>query len=149
MKTKFLMPVKGEYTSIEKTPDEVFAKKQMGDGFLVTPDEGKVYAPFSGKVTVLFPAGHAYGIKNIKGVEILIHIGIDTVKMKGEGFKKHVEADDFVKKGQLLGEFDIDLIKKKGYDPVTPVVLIDSKNVEVLKKKEKDGRDQLKVSIES
>ncbi len=146
MKTKITMPIKGDYTGIDKTPDDAFANKGMGDGFLITPEEGKAYAPFSGKVSVMFPTGHAVGLKNASGVEVLIHVGIDTVKLKGEGFTQHVKQGDRVKKGDVLLEFDIDYIKEQGYDPATPLVFVEKEKVEILKK-ETDTRDTLKLSL--
>ncbi|HGE2978397.1 TPA: PTS glucose transporter subunit IIA, partial [Streptococcus pneumoniae] len=87
------------------------------------PSEGKVYAPFDGKITNIFPTKHAIGLKSDEGVELLIHIGLDTVELKGQGFISHVEEGDRVFKNQLIFEMDLNLIKTKGYETVTPVIV--------------------------
>ena len=104
-------PLTGELVNLTDVPDEVFASGVMGKGIAVNPSEGKVFAPANCEVTTLFPTGHAIGLKTSNGTEILIHIGMDTVKMNGEGFKTHVVQGDKVKAGQLLIEFDIEKIK--------------------------------------
>lgn len=121
-------PIKGEIIPLSKVNDEVFADSIMGKGCAVIPEEGKVYAPADGVVTALFPTGHAVGITTASGVEILIHIGINTVKLNGEFFKLHIKKGDAVKKNDLLIEFDLDEIIKQGYDLTTPIVIINTKN---------------------
>ncbi len=148
MKFKFTMPIKGPYVRVEEASDEAFANKQLGDGFLLNPEEGKVYAPFTGEVNVLFPGGHAIGLKDMKGVEMLIHIGLDTVKLKGEGFTPHVEQGANIRKGDLLLEFDMDTIHKNGYATDTPVIFPGKTSVETVKIKERPERDVLKVKLD-
>ncbi len=116
-------PVKGEVKPLSEIADEAFSSEAMGKGIAIVPTEGKVYAPADGTITTLFPTGHAVGIRTEKGAEILIHIGMDTVKLNGEGFKKIKAQGDKVKKGDLLLEFDLDLIKSKGYVIDTPVII--------------------------
>ena len=147
IKTKFHMPIKGEYKDISETPDKVFAEGTVGPGFAIEPEEGKVYAPFRGTVSVLFPGGHAVGLKDPKGLEVLIHIGLDTVNMKGEGFTTHVSQNEVVKKGDLLVEFDIEKIKEKADSVMSPVAFSGHESLEVLKSKEKDGRAHLKIEV--
>lgn len=108
-------PVKGKTVPVSQVNDEVFASKGMGDGIGIIPAEGKVYAPFDGTVEAVFPTGHAVGI-SANGVETLIHIGINTVELDGQGFKAKVQQGDTVKKGDLLVEFDKAYIEEKGYD---------------------------------
>ena len=95
----------------------------MGNGIAVEPTEGKVFAPADAEVTTLFPTGHAIGLKTNKGTEILIHIGMDTVRLDGKGFKTHVQQGDRGKQGQLMIEFDIDFIKKNNLPTITPVLV--------------------------
>ena len=116
-------PLTGKLVALPDVPDEVFASGLLGKGIAVNPSVGKVVAPADGEVTTLFPTGHAIGIKTNNGAEILIHIGMDTVKMNGYGFKTHVQQGDRIKQGQLLIEFDIDKIKKAGYPVITPVLV--------------------------
>ncbi len=116
-------PLTGELVALPDVPDAVFASGMLGKGIAVNPSVGKVFAPADAEVTTLFPTGHAIGLKTAKGAEMLIHIGMDTVKMNGDGFKAHVAQGDRVKKGQLLIEFDIDKIKKAGYPVITPVLV--------------------------
>ena len=128
-----VLPVKGEIIPITEVEDKVFSEKLMGDGFAVKPSEGKVYAPFSGEITVAFPTGHAYGMKCDNGKEILIHVGMDTVELDGKGFTQHVKQGDCVKQGDLLCEVDLDFIKNSGKSTVTPVIFTDGTTVSELK----------------
>ena len=94
----------------------------VGDGFAIKPAEGKVFSPVNGTVVTVFPTKHAIGIAADNGTEILIHIGIDTVNLKGEGFTSHIEQGDIVEQGQLLMEMDLDYIAKNASSIITPVV---------------------------
>ena len=109
--------------ALSDVPDEVFASGVPGKGVVINPAEGKFFVLADAEVTTLFPTGHAIGMKTANGAEILIHIGMDTVKMNGEGFKTHVAQGDKVKQGQLLIEFDVAKIKQSGYPVITPVVV--------------------------
>jgi PTS system trehalose-specific IIC component len=126
-------PETGKVIPITEVPDQVFSSKMMGDGFAIDPTEGKVYAPFTGEITVAFPTGHAYGMKTASGKEVLIHIGMDTVELNGEGFKPAVKQGDHVKQGDLLTEVDLDFIKKKGKPIITPIIFTDGTEIELLK----------------
>lgn len=116
-------PIKGETIKLEDVEDAAFATGVLGQGLAIKPTEGKVVAPVSGEVTTLFPSLHAIGITSDEGVEILIHVGLDTVQLEGKGFKAHVKQGDKIVKGQELVTFDIDFIQKSGYSIVTPVVV--------------------------
>ena len=116
-------PLTGEVVALSDVPDEVFSGGVLGKGAAVNPAEGKVIAPADAEITTLFPTGHAIGMKTSNGAEILIHIGMDTVKMNGDGFKTHVQQGDRVKKSRLRIEFDIAKIKAAGYPVITPVVV--------------------------
>ena len=115
-------PVPGQIVSIETVPDQVFASGAMGQGFAVIPSEGKVSAPVSGEVTAVFASKHAIGIQSDSGLEILVHVGIDTVQLDGKHFDLHVEKGQRVEAGELLISFDIEAIQTAGYEVITPVI---------------------------
>lgn len=117
-----LCPVPGSAIDIANVADQVFASKAMGDGIGIKPTSGELVAPFSGTVEALFPTGHALAIKHESGVGVMLHIGIDTVEMNGEGFTAHVVQGDHVEQGQLLVTFDRDKIAAAGYDDTTMVI---------------------------
>ena len=121
--TSIYAPVKGEVLPISESADEVFASKAMGDGVAINPTENMMYAPADGTISLVFPTGHAVGITLNNGVELLIHAGIDTVKMEGEGFKNFVAVGDTVKKGDKLLSFDRNLIVEKGYQTQTMLLV--------------------------
>ncbi|HZK22777.1 MAG TPA: glucose PTS transporter subunit IIA, partial [Atopostipes sp.] len=118
-----LSPMDGEVVPLEKVNDEVFSSKMMGDGIAILPSDGKVYAPVAGEITVAMDSNHAVGIQSDEGAEILIHIGIDTVEMKGEGFKSYVKQGDQVAVGDLLLEADLNAIKEHEYDTTTMIIV--------------------------
>ncbi|MBL0701844.1 MAG: PTS glucose transporter subunit IIA [Spiroplasma sp.] len=119
---EFSLPITGEIIAIEDVQDPVFAQKMMGDGFAIIPTDGNIYAPFDGVILSVFPTGHAVGIKSEDGMEVLIHFGLDTVKLKGEGFRVHVEQNDVVKAGDLLITVDIKAIQPLVPSLVSPVI---------------------------
>lgn len=116
-------PVKGEVIPLDQVDDQAFASGVMGKGMAIIPTEGKVCSPCDGVVSAIFPTGHAVGVTSNDGVEVLIHIGMDTVKMEGRGFDKKVKEGDKVTRGQILVEFDMDAVQKAGYSLVTPVII--------------------------
>jgi glucose-specific phosphotransferase system IIA component len=116
-------PIAGKLIPLTQVPDATFAQGLIGPGIAVEPSQNFITAPFDGKVVNLFHTNHAIGLESDLGVELLIHIGIDTVKMKGNGFKSFVKQGDVVKKGQKLIEFDLDLIKKEAKSIITPVIV--------------------------
>lgn len=119
-------PLSGNVISLEKVADPTFSQKMMGEGLAIEPSTGKVVAPFSGKVVQLFPTKHAIGLESDTGIELLIHIGLETVSLDGEGFDAFVKQGDRVQKGDTLLIFDMDLIKKKGFNLVTPIIITNS-----------------------
>ena len=116
-------PVSGELVPLETVSDAVFAEKSLGDGVAVIPTDGSLYAPADGTISVFFPTGHAIGMTTDDGVELLIHVGMDTVQLEGKGFRPFAKEGDRVTKGQKLLEFDMELICKEGYSLVTPVLI--------------------------
>ncbi len=119
-------PVKGECIPISEVSDPTFAEEILGKGMAIKPTEGKFYAPCDGTISTLFPTGHAIGLTTSDGVELLIHVGLDTVQLKGQFFSTKVEVNQTVKKGDLLLEADIAEISKAGYDTVTPMLICNS-----------------------
>lgn len=120
-------PLHGHAMEITASNDDAFASKAMGDGALIIPETGAVYAPFDGRVVTLFPTKHAIGIVSNDGIEMLIHVGIDTIELHGQYFKAHIEQGESVKEGQCLVEFDLQAIQEAGYDTQTMVVITNSK----------------------
>jgi glucose-specific phosphotransferase system IIA component len=116
-------PCNGKVVPLSEVSDPTFAEKILGDGFAVIPSEGKIYAPADGEVTMVFDTLHAITITSTQGTELLIHIGLDTVTLKGEPFTAHVVAGDKVKKGDLLMDVDLDKIKAAGLEIITPVLI--------------------------
>ena len=124
-------PMKGEVLDVSKSADPAFASKAMGEGVAINPSEGVIYAPANGTISLIFPTKHAMGITLNSGVELLIHAGIDTVKMEGKGFETFVETGAKVKKGDKLLSVDMDLVKEKGYQTQTMFLVADAKGKEV------------------
>lgn len=116
-------PLEGKVIPLTEVPDETFAQKMMGDGVAIIPSTGKVCSPVNGEIIMIFDTLHAIAIKSEEGPEILIHVGLDTVKLNGKYFKSNIKQGDKVNKGQLLLEFDNEKIKELGYNTVTPIII--------------------------
>ena len=125
---KLMSVVDGKKKYLEEVNDEAFSQKMMGDGIAVVPSVGKVYAPASGRVSMLFPTYHAIGLILTDGVEVLIHIGIDTVELNGQYFESYVKQGDKVKKGDRLMKVDFKSIEKANYDITTLIICTNSQN---------------------
>jgi len=119
----FISPLAGHVLPLSQIEDQVFSQGLMGEGFAVDLSDGKVIAPFSGEIVMTFPTKHAYGIKRNDGLEVLIHLGMDTVELNGEGFECLVEIGDIVQQGDIIANVDLDYIKSKGKSLVSPVVI--------------------------
>lgn len=123
-------PLKGTVVPLAQVPDETFASKILGDGVAIDPLEGILLSPVDGEVVQVFRTNHAVGLLSASGLEILLHVGIDTVKMNGEGFRALVKPGQKVKAGDRLLEFDLGLVKAKAKSAITPMVVT---NMEVVK----------------
>ena len=142
-------PLSGEVLPLTQVKDQVFSSGALGKGVAIKPSEGKLYAPADGVVTTLFPTGHAVGITTETGAEILMHIGMDTVELDGQGFTVKVKQDDHIKKGDLLVEFDIETIEAAGFSTITPIVVTNTSDfMDVLDMDQKEvihGEDFLTI----
>ena len=126
-------PIEGTIKPVKESSDAAFASGALGKGVVIIPSDGKVYAPVSGTVTVLFPSLHAIGITSDSGVELLIHIGINTVQLDGKGYTAHIKQGDHVECGQLLVEFNMDYITSEGYSLETPVLVTNYNDLKEIK----------------
>ena len=117
-------PTSGEVKRLEEVNDEVFSAKMAGDGVAILPESGTFCSPVEGKITRIFPTKHAFSVES-RGVEILVHIGLDTVELKGEGFKLLKSEGESVSVGDAIVEVDLDFLKLKGKDIITPIVVTD------------------------
>ena len=128
-KEKVVSPVDGDIVKLEDVPDEVFSAKLAGDGIAIMPHSNTFVAPVSGVVSKIFSTNHAFSIKTSSGLEVLVHIGLDTVELKGEGFKRLVQEGDEVSVGKPIIFADLEFIKAQGKPLITPIVLNHEKNL--------------------
>ncbi len=128
-------PLSGKVLNLTEVPDKVFSEKILGDGFAIDPSEGKVLSPVDGTIVNVFKTGHALGLETETGVEILIHVGIDTVKMNGDGFEALVQYGQKVKVGQELIRFDLEKVRSQATSTISPVVITNMDRVLQIHKK--------------
>ena len=132
-------PVQGNVMSLNQVKDKVFSSEALGKGIAIIPDEDIIYAPISGEIVTLFPTHHAIGIKTDNGIEVLIHIGIDTVELEGKYFESFIKQGEYVQMGQKLISFNRQKIKEKGYDDTVVMIVTNSDNyLEVIPSQEKN-----------
>lgn len=127
-KYKIMAPCKGKVIPLKEVNDPTFSQEMIGKGVAIIPEERLICSPVDGKVTMVFPTGHAVGLCSNDGVEVLVHIGLDTVNLKGEGFNVLKQKGDSVKVGDSLVEVNLENIQEKGYDTVIPVVITNTQN---------------------
>ncbi|GAB3049235.1 PTS sugar transporter subunit IIA [Virgibacillus ainsalahensis] len=127
-------PVDGEVVQLEDVPDPVFSEKMMGDGIAVKPANGKLVSPVKGEVIQVFPTKHAIGIRAENSAEVLLHIGLETVQLKGDGFTSYVNEGDKVDVGDKLIDFDINIIEEKASSSITPVLITNTNEMSEIKK---------------
>ncbi|MCC5896056.1 MAG: PTS glucose transporter subunit IIA [Alkalibacterium sp.] len=140
----------GEVMKIEEVPDDLFSQRMIGDGFAMMPESEDVFAPVSGKLIEVADAKHAYYIETQEGIKVLIHIGIDTLLLKGEGFESYVKRNTFVEKGDKLASFDRQLFEERGFQPVIPVIILDHASVaslEVRPSKEAIANETIALTV--
>lgn len=129
-------PLTGKAVDLANVPDPVFSEKMMGDGIAIEPAEGVVVSPVNGEIVQIFPTKHAIGIRAENGAEILIHIGLETVSMNGEGFETFVSEGSKVKAGEKLVTFDMELINQKAKSTITPIIITNSDQLASIEKQE-------------
>lgn len=145
-RNKIVSPVKGKVIDLSLVNDNAFASKAMGEGFAIEPTGNTFLSPISGTVTVVFPTGHALGIVN-DDIELIIHIGIDTVKLQGDGFHIFVQQGDTIHQGDRIAEVNIKKIKEKGFDVTTMVVCTNGHVPKVMKKWNQDIKEGEEIAI--
>lgn len=116
-------PVEGEAVALSEVSDPTFGQEILGKGVAIRPHKGRVVSPVDGTVSIMFDTGHAVSVISDSGTEVLVHVGLDTIKLKGQFYKAHVKNGDKIKAGDLLIEFDPDGIRDAGYDIITPVII--------------------------
>ncbi|HEQ1857505.1 TPA: PTS glucose transporter subunit IIA [Providencia alcalifaciens] len=131
---EIIAPLSGEIVNIEDVPDVVFAEKIVGDGIAIKPSGNKIVAPVDGTIGKIFETNHAFSIESVEGIELFVHFGIDTVELKGEGFKRIAEEGQSVKKGDVVIEFDLALLEEKAKSVLTPVVISNMDEIKELNK---------------
>ena len=147
---EILSPMTGKIIPLYEINDKGFSEKNLGDGIAIELTDGKVIAPFDGEITSTYKANHCLVIRSKEGIELLIHIGLDTIKLKGEGFTQHVSLMDKVEKGDVILEADLEFLKEKGKSLVSPVIINNMGRIESLEKSEGDvqkGQDNIMTVI--
>ena len=129
-----IAPLSGKVVALEQVPDPVFAEKALGEGAAIIPESGKIYSPVDGEVASVAATQHAFGFSSTDGLDVLVHVGLETVALNGEGFTVHVKEGDKVKAGDLVAEVDLKFLDSKNINPITPVIIC-------------DGMDEMSMSI--
>ncbi|MFD1414485.1 PTS sugar transporter subunit IIA [Oceanobacillus jeddahense] len=143
--SSFVSPLEGRIKNLDKVKDETFSQKVMGDGFAIEPKTSEIYSPVNGTVEFVLGTNHAIGLKSVDGVELLIHVGVYTISLKGKGFTPHVEVKQDVKQGDLLLTVDFDVIKN--FVPSTDVIVIftSGEKCEILKPNDMVGKSEEQI----
>lgn len=139
----FVSPLQGRVMPLTEVQDKVFSQGLMGEGFAVDLTSGDVVAPYTGEIVMTFPTKHAYGIKRNDGLEVLIHLGMDTVELDGQGFECLVKVGDRVKQGQLIAKIDLDYVKSQKKSLVSPVVITSGEHVKLMDSKEIENKQEI------
>lgn len=140
-------PVKGNVIDITQVPDPVFSEKMMGEGVAIIPEANTICSPFDGQIIQVFKTKHAISLRSSDGIEIIIHIGLETVSLNGEGFEVLVNDGDFVKAKQNLLKVDFDFLKSKGLNTITPIVIINHEDKTIKKSLGSKNSGDLLMSV--
>lgn len=127
-------PISGKAVDLSEVPDAVFAERMIGDGLAIIPEGNQILSPCDGKVIQIFPTNHAVGIETPQGIDILVHVGVDTVQLNGEGFKALIKENTQVKKGQPLLSIDLEKVKSQNKPIITPVLISNTNDVTIEKR---------------
>lgn len=146
---EFLSPAQGLVCPLTQVEDPVFAQKMMGDGFAINLQAGEIVAPFDAEVTLAFPTKHAYGLRNKQGVEVLIHLGLDSVKLNGEGFRSMVVVGDQLKQGDVIAIVDLAFIREKGISLVSPIVFPNGEQITLQVKQQPVNKLEKVITIQT
>jgi PTS system glucose-specific IIA component len=133
--TVIVAPVNGKVVALEEVNDEVFSQKLAGEGIAIIPNDELFRAPIRGKLTRIFPTNHAFVIRSGSGFDLLVHIGLDTVKLQGEGFERVIEEGTMVEAGDAIMRVDLPCLQKYGIDCTTPIVITDTKKIKTIEKR--------------
>lgn len=145
---KIKSPLSGKLVNINEVKDPVFSQKMMGDGFAIIPSTNEVYSPVDATIEVLFPTGHAIGLRTEDGVEILIHLGIDTVKSKSNSFKHLRKVGDIVKAGDPIIQMNLKKLLKEGYDMTTPIIFLSGQKLKNITSMSINALDVIELELE-
>lgn len=144
---KLKSPLTGKLVSMSDVKDPVFSQKMMGDGFAIIPNANEVVSPVDAVIEVLYPTGHAIGLRTEDGIEILIHLGIDTVKSKSNSFKLLKQVGDSVKAGDPIIQMNLKQLLKEGYDMTTPIVFLSGQKLKGLESKNISLLDDIEIEF--
>lgn len=144
---KLKSPLTGKLVSMSDVKDPVFSQKMMGDGFAIIPSANEVVSPVDATIEVLYPTGHAIGLRTEDGIEILIHLGIDTVKSKSNSFKLLKQVGDTVKAGEPIIQMNLKQLLKEGYDMTTPIVFLSGQKLKELESKNISLLDDIEIEF--
>jgi glucose-specific phosphotransferase system IIA component len=147
MKINYQSPLSGKHLDITYAPDDTFSKGMLGCGFVIFPNDDKIFSPVDGIISLVFPTKHAIAIKHESGINVLIHLGFGTVDLKGEGIELYVKLHDEVKKGDLRMQFDLPFLEKNAMSIATPVVFLQKNELTILNKETKDHMLCLELEI--
>ncbi|MDX9691315.1 MAG: PTS glucose transporter subunit IIA [Acholeplasmataceae bacterium] len=148
MKLDYQSPIIGKHLDISYAPDDTFSRGMLGCGFVIFPEDDKIYSPIDGIISLVFPTKHAIAVKHVSGINILIHLGFGTVDLKGEGINIHVKLHDEIKKGDLLVQFDKPFLERNAISTATPVVFLQKEKCTILNEDVSNQRIQLELDIE-
>jgi glucose-specific phosphotransferase system IIA component len=147
MRIDYVAPIQGEHLDVSVAPDDTFSQGLLGPGFVILPSDRKIYAPFDGIISLLFPTYHALAIHHASGINCLIHIGFGTVDLKGEGFTVYKKLHDEVKQGDLLLEFDFDFLSQHAISMATPIVFLQKQKLDILSRNDNHSRVHMILEV--